>query len=80
MNSQLLTARDTRSRVQQYSSTGLDRLARRTGLALVRWSSRRADSLELSRERVQAARRSDALRRGSQRDTQLLVLLNRGQF
>ncbi|KQQ93826.1 hypothetical protein ASF62_06445 [Leifsonia sp. Leaf325] len=84
MNTQLLTARDTRSRAQQYSTTGLDRLARRAGLALVRWSSRSSarttQSLQLSHDGVQARRESDALRVDSTRDTQLLVLLSRGQF
>lgn len=84
MNSQLLTARDTRSRAQQYSATGLDRLARRTGLALVRWSSRssarNAQRLQLSSDSMQARREAEALRVDSTRDTQLLVLLSRGSF
>jgi hypothetical protein len=80
MNSQLLTARDTSSRAQQYSSTALDRLARRTGLALVRWSSRRASSSDLSSAAVQALRSAEVLRQTSLRDTQSLVLLNRGTF
>ncbi|KQO97641.1 hypothetical protein [Leifsonia sp. Leaf264] len=79
MNSQVLTARDTRSRAQ-YSTTGLDRLARRAGLALVRWSSRRPESLQLSTDGMLARREADALRVDSTRDTQLLVLLSRGQF
>ncbi|MEJ3404753.1 hypothetical protein WDJ51_08415 [Rathayibacter sp. YIM 133350] len=80
MNTQLLTARDTRPRVQQYSSTALDRLARRTGLALVRWSSRSAGRPELSSEGMQLLHAAENLRRNSQRDTQMLVLLSRSQF
>jgi hypothetical protein len=67
MNSQLLTARDT----------GLDRLARRTGLALVRWSSRRAEPSRLSSEKVAALRASRQLRHDSTSGSYLLVALSR---
>ncbi|KQX08140.1 MULTISPECIES: hypothetical protein [unclassified Leifsonia] len=84
MNTQLLTARDTQSRAQQYTTTGLDRLARRAGLALVRWSSRSSArnvrDTQLSSHSVQNRREADSLRRTSTHDTQLLVLLSRGQF
>lgn len=74
MNSQLLTAQDLRAGAQ----SPLDRLARRTGLALVRWSSRRSDRLELGSERAQVLRTAAVLRTGSRNDTERFVLLERG--
>ena len=75
MNTQLITARDTRG--AQLPTTTLDRLARRTGLALVRWSARRSGSTSLSGSSVQALDAMASLRSSTVNETQQQVLLVR---